>query len=185
MITGEFDIKDWAISKACSMAISVVCGGVGKFIARGAKAAVRGIKAAKGLRSGAKALGKSTRAAKSAVKSGAKSVGRDAKVMLKVAKGGRGSILSANLKNAGKLVGKELVLQGVMCSVSKLEEMAIEQIFKEIGKAVTHNLKPSLQQLFTTGDEDTLGRIVDGIFDGADYQSQENIGISLTQWWIM
>ena len=108
--------------------------------------------------------------------------------MLKVAKGGRGTILSANLKNAGKLVGKELLLQGVMHSLSKAEEMAIEQIFKEIGKAVTHNIKPSLQQLFTAGDEDSLSIIVDSIFDGADYTSQENIRqvpdkyrISLTQ----
>ena len=177
MITGEFDLKDWAISKACSIAISVACGGVGKFIARGAKAAVKGIKAAKGFRSGAKALAKSAKAGKSAVKSGAKAADKDAKVMWKVAKSGRGTVISGNLKNAGKLVGKELLLQGAMCGLNKVENMALEQIFKAIGTTVAQNIKPSLQTLFNANDEDSLGHIVSIIFERADHTSQENIKI--------
>ena len=175
MITGEFDLKDWAISKACSIAISVACGGVGKFIARGAKAAVKGVKAAKGFRAGAKALAKSAKAGKSAVKSGAKAVGKDAKVMWKVAKSGRGSVMSSNLRNAGKLVGKELLLQGAMCGLNKVENMGLEQIFKAIGKTVAENIKRSLQQLFAANDRDSLGHIVNVIFERADHTSEENI----------
>ena len=54
--------------------------------------------------------------------------------MWKDAKSGPGTVISSNLKNAGKLVGKELLLQGAMCGLNKVENMALEVIFKEIGK---------------------------------------------------
>lgn len=172
MITGEFDLKDWAISKACSIAISVACGGLGKFIARGAKAAYKGVKAAGGVRSGVKALAKSGTAG---VKRGAKAVGKDAKVMWKVAKSDHGTVMSGNLRNAGKLVGTELLLQGAMRGLSKLEDMALEQIFKAIGQKVAQNIKPFLQHLFDADDEDSLGHIVNSLFDGADHTSHQEV----------
>lgn len=95
--------------------------------------------------------------------------------MWKVAKSGRGTVMSSNLRNAGKLVGKELLLQGTMCGLNKVENMALEEIFKEIGKKVAQNIKPSLQRLFDANDKDSLGHIVNIIFEGADHTSDENI----------
>ena len=67
--------------------------------------------------------------------------------MWKVAKCGRGTIMSSNLRNAGKLVGKELLLQGAMCGLNKVENMALEEIFKEIGKQVAQNIKTTHRTL--------------------------------------
>ena len=113
-------------------------------------------------------------------------------MMWKVAKSDQGTVLSGNLKNVGKLVGKELLLQGAMCGLNKLEDKALGQIFKVIIN------KSSLQRLLNFDannhywhqiavvnmvcltnflKEDSLGQIVNNIFEKADHTSQENIKI--------
>ena len=161
MITGDFDIKDWAISKACNIAISVAAGGVGKVIAKGAKAAVKGVKTAKGVRSGAKAF---TKGVKMAAKGPVKAVAQDVKVIGKVARGSWGKALKTNMKTVGKLVGKELISQVAMTGLNKLENLAIKEVFTEIGRKVAHSFQESLQKSFSSSRENDLGHIVDCMF---------------------
>ena len=74
MITKEIDVKSWAIKKACSVALSIACGGVGKFVAEGAKAAVEAGRVVRGLRAGAKAIANSVKAT---AEEGMEMIGKD------------------------------------------------------------------------------------------------------------
>ena len=178
MVTGEFDLKDWAISKACSIGLSLACGGAGKLIAKGAKAAYKGAKVAykgaKGVRSGVKAAAKSVKvsaeSAKAAAKGGVKAVGKDVQMMGKVAKGSWGKSLKSNMTEVGKLVGKELVSQGAMYGLNKLENLAIEKIFDCIGKKIAHSIQESLGKSFISSDKNDLGQFVDSQYH-SEWQS--------------
>ncbi len=168
MITGEFDMKDWAISKGCSIGLSLACGAAGKFIAKGAKAAYQGAKlaykSAKGVKSGAKIVAKgiksTAKTAKTATKTGAKAAVKEMKVMGEVAKGTWGSALKANLGEAGKLVGKELLSQGAMFALNKVEGKAIEKIFDLVGKGFAKLIQESLETSFLSSSEKDLGQFV-------------------------
>ena len=139
MITGEFDLKEWAISKACSIAISIVVGGVGKFISKGAKAV--------------------------------KGVVKDVKVMSKVLKGSTGNALKSGFKVAGKLAAKELVSQGIMYGLGKLENMAIEKIFTSIGERVKSQYQSSFQDSFNSSSSSKLGYYVDHYFSVSRHEA--------------
>ena len=142
MVTGEWDWKEWGFSKACSIGVSIACGGVGKFISKGAKFIATGAKEGKVF---------------SSVVTKTKTVFKD---VTKVAVDSWGTALKGNMKNAAKLVGKELVQQGAMCVLNKVENKAIHIIFAEVGKRIAHSdkLAKSLKQSF---EEEELGLVVD------------------------
>ena len=156
MVTGEFDLKEWGISKACSIALSVACGGASKFIVKGAKAAIKGVKAGKGLKTVAKGI--------KTVKGGVRTVAKDVKMMGTVAKGSWGTSLKSGMKTAGKIVGKELISQGVMYGLNKLENLAIERIFIDIGKKVAQDVQESLQRSLDSSSKDELGQFIDRLY---------------------
>lgn len=170
MVTGDFDLQDWAISKACSITLSIALGGVGKFVAKGTKAAVSAAKAAKGLRSGAKAFGKSVKqtlsVAKGTIKETAQEVGR----MGKVVTDSWGKTLVTSAKKTGKLVAKEFISQGALYVLTKVESEVIEQIFQKIGEGFASRMKPHLQDSFCANGVNDLGRIVDLNFVSDDHQ---------------
>ena len=163
MVTNEFDLKDWAISKACSIALSVACGGVGKFIQKGGKAAIKGLKAAKKVGTAAKAANEVSHDVRlgTAVAKAASEVAQDVKLMGKVAKGSFGSSLKSGMKNAGKLVAKEFISQGVMYGLNKVENLAIEEILMMIGRRIKCDVKKPLEVSFTTNRENDLGQFVE------------------------
>lgn len=151
MVTGEWDWKEWGISKSCSIGLSIACGGVGKFIQKGAKALRYGVK---GLRE-AQLL--------SSVAQKSKTVITDVKSFGKVAKGSWGTTLKTNVKNTGKLVGKELVQQGSMRILSKVENEAIEMVFKRIGDRFAEEYaQPHLKEVFfsTSGTDESCVEIM-------------------------
>ena len=163
MVTGKFDMKEWAISKAISIGMSIVCGGVSKFISKGAKAVkglVKGVKAAKSAEKTTK-VGKGIKKATAAT-----SKLKDLKGMKRVAKDSWGKALKTNVKNAAKLVGKEAVQQGVMYTVGELEDKAINSIFDKIGKTIASSVLPSIEMSFLISkfDEKELGLVVNWKF---------------------
>ena len=144
MVTGEFDWKAWGISKACSIGVSIACGAVSKFISKGTKA-IRGVKKA------------------SSLTKKANTIFKDLKGMSTVAKGSWGTAMKIQAKNVAKLVGKELLIQGIMYAVGEIENKVIHWVFKEIGEGVAKRMKRSLEHSFqtSTSTEKELGLIVD------------------------
>ena len=159
MVTGEFDLKAWGISKACSIGVAIACGAVTKFISKGTKA-IRGA-------SKASSLAKKT-----------KTVVKDLKAMSKVAKGSWGKAMTIQAKNVAKLVGKELVVRGVMYAVGEVENKVINLIFENIGAVIAERLKSSLTCSFqnSTLRDKELGLFVDCKFvvDLPESYAQEN-----------
>ncbi len=95
MITEEFSWAEWGISKATSIALSLVTGGVSRLASTGLKAIKAGYKAAK-------RAGKTLKSIPKMVSSTTKSAAK------------------ANLKTASKYVAKESVMQGVSYGTSKI-----------------------------------------------------------------
>ena len=157
MIKNEFDLKEWAISKACSIAISAATGGVGKFISKGAKAAVKSFKAAQGMRSGIQAA---TKSAGKAAGKGASIVSRDVKVMSKALKGNWGKSLKAGIKTVGKYTAKQVVEKGVMYGLNEIERLAIEKIFAEISTKFSQSVEVVVRCSFLSCNKQNLGYFV-------------------------
>ena len=166
MISGDFDLKDWSISKACSIGLSIACGGVGKYIARGAKTAVKAAKSAEGFRSGVKAFAKS---ALETAEEGGRIIANDVKAMGNVTKDSAGKVLVSTMKDTGYLIGKEIMSQGAVFLLSKLENLAIEEIFEQVGQFVASKVESKLRQSLCASGEGDLGRIVDAKFVSEDH----------------
>ena len=164
MVTGEWDWKEWGISKACSIGLSIACGGVGKFITKGAKVAKVLVKGAKATKAAKKATKATKTAASIATK--AKTVVTDMKGMATVAKDSWGTAMKTNVKNAAKLVGKEMVQQGVMYGLGELENRAMKLIFNEIGKRIAQLVQQRLETSFlsSTHTHKELGYFVNCYF---------------------
>ena len=157
MVTGEWDWKGWGISKACSIGVSIACGGVGKF--------VKASKAIKELPKGADVCSKCHKVMSLAA-SKTKTVVKDLKTMSRVAKGSWGTAMKTLTKNAAKLVAKEVVVQGAMNILSEMENKAIKFIFDKVGESIAQSIQPSLTQSFLSSviHERSLGLVVDSEF---------------------
>ncbi|XP_039618302.1 uncharacterized protein LOC120534854 [Polypterus senegalus] len=118
MITGEFSWASWAIEKAISVGLSLISFGIGKVIAKGAKATMTAIKhIGKNLKALPKVLGKQ-------IKTGLKQALKD------------------NIKNVLKYAGKEIAVE----LLGKAEDKALEAIVEEIKKAAKENATQTVQQ---------------------------------------
>ena len=155
MITGDFDLKQWAIGKSVSMAISIVSGGVGKALAMAKKVGVAGMKAAvkSAFKIGLKGM-------KSAMKSGLK------KGVTLTTKAGKGTFarsfgnisnqtwrkaVKENLKKASKHVVKEMAQQGAETLFSESIDNIFESIMEEIRKKLIADLTRKFTASLTDG----------------------------------
>lgn len=137
MIKGEFDWKEWGISKAVSLAVSLVSGGIARFVKHGVKAIKVGASVAKRVKE-LKAI---------------------PKVASNVSKWGIAA--KENVKNVAKFVGKkvgeEAIMRGISYGQNKLFELAVAKI----GDACKEDLKQDLRKAFLHGK---LGENVDLMF---------------------
>ena len=124
MITGDFDLKQFAIEKSVSIAICIVSGGIGKGLVLAKKVGVAGVKAA--LKSAFKVTLKGN---KTAMKSGLK------KGITFATRAGKGTFgrrfgnisnltwrkaVKENLKKTSKHVAKEMAQQGAEALFSRI-----------------------------------------------------------------
>ncbi|XP_019911653.3 uncharacterized protein LOC105006331 [Esox lucius] len=116
MITGTFSWASWAISKAVSLAVSLIGFGVGKLISKG------------------------WRASKNAISGFGNKLTSLQKLISNQAKGGLQAVMRENVKNTLKYVGKEVVQQTVMYGVGKVEEKIIDKITNEIKEVVKNTV---------------------------------------------
>ncbi len=136
MITEEFSWAEWGISKATSIALSLVTGGVSRLASTGLKAIKAGYKAAK-------RAGKTLKSIPKMVSSTTKSAAK------------------ANLKTASKYVAKESVMQGVSYGTSKILNLAVNEVTKLIGENLKESFVGIIRTSFTSG---YLEEVVDGRF---------------------
>ena len=138
MRTGEFDWAEWGISKATSLAISLVSGGIARFATKGMRALNIGSKINK--------------------------LGKELKPLSKIAHPRSwGEATKANLKNVVKYVGKEVAQQAVMYGVQYGQEKLFELIVKRVGKECKEKLESNLRMAFTIEGR-VLGNAVDELF---------------------
>ena len=173
MIKGKFSLKDWAIKKAISIAISIACAGI-KVVMRAGMQLVRGARAAvmQGSRAAAQASSQGIRAAKNAgVKvatakmkmsiavaksefsnelNAAKNAFNELKAIRNVASQGLTDAMKKNAINAGKLIGKVMVKQGVM----KVVDFAESKILKTL----VNRLKEKVKEAFKEKCRDEFGK---------------------------
>ena len=131
MVTGEFSWKEYAISKAMGLAISLVSGGIGRLADKGLKAFKVGSKAVRHLRA-----------------------------IPKIAKNSWGMAAKASAKVAAKYAAKEVALQGISYALKQFCEYGFEKIVKKFGGKCKQKLMEKLRNEFT-GDYSYLRRIVD------------------------
>ncbi len=136
MITGEFSWADWAISKATSIALSLVTGGVSRLASSGLKAIKSGYKAAK-------------------------QAGKTLKSIPKMVSSTTKNAAKANLKTAAKHVAKEAVMQGISYGTSKVLNIAVDEVTKLIGENLKKQFVGIIRTSFTSG---YLEQVVDGRF---------------------
>lgn len=148
MITGDFSLKDWAIQKAASIAISVVTCGLGKAIFAAKKLGLSGIKAA--LKSGFKS---GIQGVKSAMKSGLKQGIKNTTFVMKgsfketfkhVSETGWKQTVKKNLKKTAAYIGKEMAVQ---CA-ENLVSYGIDQAFYKIMAEIEEKIRKDTEQKF-------------------------------------
>ena len=131
IITGTFDWASWGISKAISIAISLVSSGIGKLASKG-KQLKQVFKSAK---QGIKRLTKEAGAVKAFIKNEMKD--------------GLSLALKDRMKNVGKLVFKEAVQEGVMEVVAIGEDKLLAELMAdiemEVKDSVYEQIKGELQ----------------------------------------
>ncbi|XP_051787595.1 uncharacterized protein LOC114657229 isoform X3 [Erpetoichthys calabaricus] len=141
MITGEFSWASWAIEKAISVGLSLVSFGIGKVIAKGAKATMTAIKA----------IGKNLKALP--------------KVLSKQVKTGLKQALKDNIKNVLKYAGKEIAVE----ILSKTEDIILDKIVEEIKnkakEAAVESVQKNMKQepLKPLADTVVLSHLKDGM----------------------
>ena len=137
MVTGDFSWEEWAISKAISIATSLIGFGVGKLLSKG----VKGFKlAAKAFSQELKALPK---LAKSQIK------------------GGLTQVMKENLKNAGKYAGKELVEEGVLRTLQFAQDKILQEFMELVKEGVKEMIQSSVHEsIFKGGLGATMDEIV-------------------------
>ena len=146
MITGTFDWASWGISKAISIAISVVSAGIGKLVAKG-KQLKNGfktlIKDIKGPAQGLKGLAKE---AGEAVEQGVTTLVKEAKATKSIIKsemkGGLSLAVKDRMIDVGKVVAKEAIQQGVI----QVVEMGENKLLTELMALVEKEVKDSVYE---------------------------------------
>ena len=123
MATGEFSWKEWGISKAVSIAVSLISGGVARFATKGVKAMKMATK-----------------------------LGKELKAIPKVAKNSWGLASKANFKNVVKYVGKTVAEEALVRGIAYGQDEGLKVIVEKIGEACKKSLQDDLHQTFTSGN---------------------------------
>lgn len=132
MATGYFSWTEWAITKATSIALSLVTGGISRLATTGLKAIKVGFKIAK--------------------------TARQVQAIPKIISSTTKTAARTNLKTAAKYVAQEAVLQGVSVTTARLMNRALVEVAKLIGEEMKENFIETILTSFTSG---YLGKVVD------------------------
>lgn len=134
MVAGSFSWVEWGISKAAGIAISLVSGGIGRWLSKSTKA----------------------------IKIGA-SISKRLKTITKISKNVSkwGLAAESNLMRLAKEVGKEVAEQAVMKGVGLAQNEIFAKALEDIERGCREDITRGLREAFSKGE---LGNTVDVLF---------------------